>query len=174
MKLLYKTTSLLILTLVSISFAQTTLEVRFIESAPKDRFVISNLGECNLSNFVLTIDLTDSKGKLIFDTTETGAGVEVFQPFEVTEGNIELASTDFVNDGDTILSLKINELDGNTSSSFTIDLDDTLENSDLGMIRVTGAEIADASIIIKTVDEQSFSALFNDKSRASLALTKCF
>lgn len=174
MNLLFKSILLSVLTLLSISFAQTTIEVSFIESAPKDRFIISNSGECSLSEFVLTIDLTDSKGKLIFDTTETGAGVEVFQPFEVTEGNIELASTDFVNDGDTILSLQLNELDENSSSSFTIDLDDTLENSDLGMIRVTGTEIADASISINTPDEQSISAMFSDKSKATIDLTECF
>ena len=174
MKLLFRTTLLLILAFISIGFAQTTLEVRFIESAPKDSFVITNLGECNLNEFVLTIDLTDSTGKLIFDTTETGAGVEVFQPFEVVKGNIELVSSDFVNDGDKILSLQINELAGNSSSSFTIDLDDTLVNSALGMIRVTGSEIANATITVSTEDEQSFSAIFNDKSTATLPLTECF
>lgn len=174
MKLLFKTTLLSVLAFLSIGFAQTTLEVRFIESAPKDRFVISNLGECNLSNFVLTIDLTESKGKLIFDTTETGAGVEVFQPFEVTEGNIELASTDFVNDGDTILSLQISELDGNTKSSFTIDLDDTLENSDLGMIRVTGSEIEGATVNITTTNELQLSSNFSNKSTTSITLDSCF
>ena len=174
MKLLYKTILLLTLALVSIVFAQTTLEVRFIESAPKDSFVISNLGECNLNEFVLTIDLTDSTGKLIFDTTETGAGVEVFQPFEVVKGNIELASSDFVNDGDTVLNLKITELNADSSSSFTIDLDDTLVNSTLGMIRVTGSEIANATITVNTQNEESFSAIFNDKSTATLPLTECF
>jgi len=90
MKLRFKATLLLFITLTSITFAKTTIEVRFIESAPKDRFIIKNIGECNLSEFTFSIDLTESVGKLIFDTTEAGAGVEVFQPFEIVSGNIEL------------------------------------------------------------------------------------
>ena len=90
MNLLAKTTLLLILAYVSIGLAETAIEVRFIESAPKDRFIINNTSECNLSEFTFSIDLSESVGKLIFDTTEAGAGVEVFQPFEIVSGNIEL------------------------------------------------------------------------------------
>ncbi len=72
--------------------AQANIEVDFYESAPKDRFVIKNTGKCLLQDLTLEIDLTKSAGRLIFDTTATGAGVEVFEPFEVTRGNISLAS----------------------------------------------------------------------------------
>ena len=49
-----------------------------------------------MQDLALEIDLTQSEGRLIFDTTATGAGVEVFQPFEVTHGNIALVSQDGV------------------------------------------------------------------------------
>jgi len=178
MKLHLKSTLLFILTFISTGLAETALEVRFIESAPKDRFVIQNLSDCNLNDFTLTIDLKDSAGKLIFDTTETGAGVEVFQPFEIVSGNIKLVSqddeTNTVNDGDTALTIRISDLASKESAIFTIDLDDTLTNSDLGMIRVTGSEIENGVINITTANEQLLSATFNNKSTATLNSDTCF
>ena len=184
-----------ILSVTSISLAQTTLNVRFIESAPKDSFVIQNQSECNLNDFTLTIDLQDSIGKLIFDTTESGAGVEVFQPFEIVSGDIELVTktddtetddtqtnatetnvteTNNVNDGDTALTLRINQLASMERAAFTIDLDDTLVNSELGMIRVTGSEIENATVGIMTQDDLQLSANFDSNSTANIALESCF
>ncbi len=194
MKRLPKCISCLILACIfvvtSVSLAQATLNVRFIESAPKDRFVIQNQSECNLNDFTLTIDLQDSIGKLIFDTTESGAGVEVFQPFEIVSGDIELVTktddtqtnvtetnvteTNNVNDGDTALTLRINQLASMERAAFTIDLDDTLVNSELGMIRVTGSEIENATVGIMTQDDLQLSANFDSNSTANIALESCF
>jgi len=92
------------------------------------------------------IDLSDSAGRLIFDTTASGAGVEVFQPFEVTSGELQLQQTDRINDGEQSLSVIIKRLSPNASASFTIDVDDTLPESELGRIRVSGAEIANGPV----------------------------
>lgn len=75
------------------------LQVKFVESAPKDWFAVTNLTNCDLKNVRMSIELSNSAGKLIFDTTASGAGVEVFQPFEVRSGEIALTSSDrvFVN-----------------------------------------------------------------------------
>ena len=83
---------LFILAMFTGSAAQANVEIKFTESAPKDRFVIENTSKCDLNNMTLEIDLSQSAGRLIFDTTATGAGVEVFQPFEVTEGASLLTS----------------------------------------------------------------------------------
>jgi len=77
MTLLSKLTALSCLTFMA--SASANVEVRFVESAPKDRFVVKNLGNCDLRDLTLEVDLGSSQGQLIFDTTASGAGVEVFQ-----------------------------------------------------------------------------------------------
>lgn len=67
--------------------ALADVQVRFDEGAPKDRFTVTNIGGCALGPTAVTIDLEGSPYGLIFDVTDRGAGVEVFQPFEVSTGD---------------------------------------------------------------------------------------
>jgi hypothetical protein len=154
-------------------FAYADVEVTFVESAPKDRFVLNNTSQCDLKNVTVNLDLSNSVGKLIFDTTATGAGVEVFQPFEVRRGNLKLVSSTEVKDGDSTLSLSIENIAANDSVSFTIDVDDTLIQSELGNIRVSGSEITNASIEMNTKDQQASTASFNNKGKALVTLSSC-
>lgn len=154
-------------------FAYADIEVTFVESAPKDRFVINNTGDCNLEDLILHVDLSKSAGRLIFDTTATGAGVEVFQPFEVVKGNLKLISSTKVNDGDKKLSLNIESVASKNSVSFSIDVDDTLAQSELGNIRVSESEIANASVTINAKDKKPFTATFNSNGRALIILPPC-
>ncbi|TEW52225.1 aggregation factor core [Psychromonas algicola] len=153
-------------------FAHANIEVTFFESAPKDKFVLTNTGQCMLKDLTVNIDLSNSVGKLIFDTTATGAGVEVFQPFQITRGNLKLTSTD-VKDGDSLLSLSITTLNAKDHVSFTIDVDDTLVRSELGNIRVSGSEITNANIQITTENKQISAASFNNKGEALALLPPC-
>ena len=114
------------------------ISVAFYESAPKDRFVIKN-DLCTLDEAVIIIDLATAPAGLIFDVTASGAGVEVFQPVRV-EGNPTLDP--LVLDGDQKLEVRLPSFGRNQELIITADIDDTLENSDLGQIRVSGAEIA--------------------------------
>ncbi|RVU82829.1 hypothetical protein EOL70_20005 [Leucothrix sargassi] len=161
-----------LLTLCSQS-ALANIDVNFIESAPKDRFVISNSGSCSLENVRLDIDLTETAGKLIFDTTSTGAGVEVFQPFEVTKGSIKVLSPEGVKDGDNTLALSIQSLPPGQSVSFTIDVDDTLKKSALGNIMVAGSEIENGLVKVSSTTLKPAMAKFNGASKASIALPAC-
>ncbi|MEH6452865.1 MAG: hypothetical protein V7782_07465 [Psychromonas sp.] len=153
--------------------AHANVEVNFVESAPKDRFVINNTSECVLKNLVLNLDLTNSTGGLIFDTTASGEGVEVFQPFEVVEGNLTLISSADVKDGDTKLSLNIESIQAKGSVSFSIDVDDTLADSELGNIRVSDAEITNASVAINFKGEKPITATFGSDGKALLLLPSC-
>ncbi len=153
--------------------AQAAIDVVFVESAPKDRFVVSNTGNCMLDNVVVAIELTGSAGGLIFDTTGNGAGVEVFQPFEVRSGDVSLISNGTVNDGDTALSVRISQLGAGESASFTIDVDDTLTNSALGQIRVAGAEIEGATVEISQGGSAAQLGRFGSDSTAQINLTDC-
>jgi hypothetical protein len=153
--------------------AMANVEVNFVESAPKDRFVISNTSGCALNNLALDIDLSKSAGRLIFDTTSTGAGVEVFQPFEVREGDIKVTSPEGVKDGDSKLSISIASLPSGKSVSFTIDVDDTLPKSALGNIRVSGSEIKNGLVKISANGMDASTALFSNSSKATLKVPNC-
>lgn len=164
-----------ILVLSAALSAHANIEVKFVESAPKDSFVIKNIGACTFNELEFEIDLAPSTGKLIFDTTAAGAGVEVFQPFEVKSGEIALASADAVSDGDKSLSVNVSTLEKDDSVSFTIDVDDTLPKSSLGQIRVTGSEIQGATVSIDTNENsaQVLVAAFDDKGVALIKLPSC-
>lgn len=152
---------------------QANIEVHFSEGAPKDRFTFTNQGKCSLKNVTVDLDLSKSQGKLIFDTTSEGAGVEVFQPFEVTEGKIKLASEKGVKDGDSGMSLLIESLNPGEQVGFTIDVDDTLPVSSLGMIRVAGSEILGGIVSAKMGDMKPAMAAFTANSKAIIPLAKC-
>lgn len=149
------------------------LSVKFVESAPKDWFAVTNNGNCKLDSLQMDIDLTDSAGKLIFDTTSTGAGVEVFQPFEIRGGNIELISAGDVKDGDKRLSVLIKHLQPGETASFTIDVDDTLTNSELGMIRVSQSEIQGTKVVLTVNSEDPQSGQLNNQGNLNLSDSIC-
>jgi len=153
--------------------AQANIEVNFIEGAPKDRFIIKNASNCNLKNLTVEIDLSQSVGKLIFDTTASGAGVEVFQPFEVTKGSISLVSQNRVKDGAAKLALDIKALNAGDSASFTIDVDDTLPIGELGNIRVANSEIQNGMVKVSFNKQKTVSGVFGNDSNATILQSIC-
>ncbi|MEM6985429.1 MAG: aggregation factor core [Pseudomonadota bacterium] len=137
------------------------IAVRFIESAPKDRFEVHNTTDCLLQDVELAIDLQGSAGKLYFDTTAEGAGVEVFQPFESAQAGLTLASSDKVRDGETSLRVQIAKLEQGAKASFTIDVDDALTDSSLGQIRVADSEMSGAGVTFSAQNVPSVSGQFD-------------
>jgi hypothetical protein len=161
-----------LLLLFSTSLVNANIMVNFLEGAPKDRFVVTNTGQCSLQALQVDIDLTDTAGELIFDTTATGAGVDVFQPFEVSSGDIRLNGKARINDGDKVLSIIISSIQARASVSFTIDVDDTLANSERGMTIVSGAEI-EGGRVTATHGSLGGSGTFDRNSNASINMPKC-
>jgi hypothetical protein len=137
------------------------INLRFVEGAPKDRFIIQNAA-CALSQVDVLIDLSGSAGALIFDVTAAGAGVEVFQPVEVQSRSVTAKP---VTDGDQQLSLTIDAFEAGSELIISADLDDVLSDSALGQIRVTGNELAGTMLRI-TIDGQSQQATFSASSNA--------
>lgn len=157
-----KSIALYLLCNTPLAFANIVID--FDEGAPKDRFTMTNTGTCSFKQLSVGINLSKSRGQLIFDTTGTGAGVEVFQPFEVTTGKVEL-SVD-VKDGDSQLALNVSQLSPSESVSFTIDVDDTLTNSQLGNIQVTGSEIAGGVVTIRSPSITPVKGVFSQDNKA--------
>ncbi len=145
------------------------VQVRFDEGAPKDRFTISNIGGCALGATAVTIDLRGSPYGLIFDVTGSGAGVEVFQPFELLRGGENLKTQPTVMDGDNQLTLDFHGLVAGASLAFTIDVDDTANRSET---MVSGAEIVGAGVVVRT-GVSSSSASFGEDAIATVAISSC-
>lgn len=154
-------------TLATPAFAD--LQIRFDEGAPKDRFVIENTGDCALRDAKLTIDLAGSPYGLIFDVTGRGAGVEVFQPFELESGEASLKSQPLVRDGDNRLTLDFGNLPAGHTLSFTIDVDDTANNRE---ITVSDAEIAGATVRLDALEGVQ-EAAFGNSASALMARPSC-
>ncbi|MCY6382107.1 aggregation factor core [Hoeflea prorocentri] len=145
------------------------LQVRFDEGAPKDRFTITNTGACALGAASLTIDLGGSPYGLIFDVTGKGAGVEVFQPFELVSGGEVLNTVPRVSDGDSAVTLDLTGLDAGASLAFTIDVDDT---ADALEITVSDSEIVGAGVVLETA-AGSATASFEKNAIANIAWSGC-
>ncbi len=154
---------------------QTTLLVTFSESAPKDSFTITNAGNCKINELELRIDLASSKGGLIFDPTGSGAGVQVFQPLEVTTGQSYISAVSKVSDGGRDVDLRLNSFVPGAEVSFTVDVDDTLprERSELGQTRVSDAEISGALIYSKADNGASAKATFGADATAQIPRIPC-
>lgn len=148
---------------------QADLHVRFIEGAPKDRFEITNQSACAISGSTLTLDLAPSLGALIFDVTDSGAGVEVFQPFEIVAGRDALAAVPSILDGQNSVDLPISTLSSGASIAFTIDVDDTLSARE---ITVTGSEISGATVKLISSDGPQ-TARFGSDAKAQVTGLTC-
>lgn len=152
------------------SAASADVTVRFIEGAPKDRFVIETAGGvCAEGPVTVTIDMAGSAGGLIFDTTGAGAGVEVFQPFELTSGAGVVTGASRVTDGDRALTLQMDALVAGAEVAFTIDVDDTLGTR---QITVSGAEIAGAVVRVEAGGDMR-QAAFTDAASAVVDWPAC-
>lgn len=120
----------------------------FTESAPRDRFEIRNDSSPGQRIERLTLDLSSSAGRLIFDTIEGGTGVDVFQPFRVESGEAKLKGSPVVQDGSERLTLAFTRFEPGQRFVFSIDVDDRLTASDLGQTRISGVEMAGALLTV--------------------------
>ncbi|CAD0184645.1 hypothetical protein RUESEDTHA_01527 [Ruegeria sp. THAF57] len=151
------------------SSLQAGVQIRFIEGAPKDRFVLTNVGTCQVEASNVKIDLSQSAGRLIFDVTEKGAGVEVFQPLEFVEGADALRQLPSVVDGQNTIELEIASLAAGDTLAFTIDVDDTIGQRE---ITVTGSEIEGATVSYTDADKTS-TATFSSEALVNVTTKDC-
>jgi hypothetical protein len=132
--------------------AQTTCKVdvtfTFTESAPRDRFEIRNDSSAGQPIQRARLELNGSAGRLFFDTAQGGAGVDVFQPFQVDSGEARLATVPVVKDGSDRIDLAFERFEPSQRFQFSIDVDDRLGDSDMGPTRVSGRELEGALLTV--------------------------
>ncbi len=144
------------------------IHARFVEGAPRDRFVIENKSTASLEIASLELDLRPSLGRLIFDTENGGDGVEVFQLFRTETGDATLDAQPTIKDGDDRMALAFTSFGAGQRYQFSIDVDDRLKNSDLGQIRVSGGEMQGAELIAAATNGSRYRGVFDGNNRARL------
>ncbi|WP_170390369.1 aggregation factor core [Ruegeria arenilitoris] len=149
--------------------AMADVQVEFVEGAPKDRFVLRNASDCSLSAATVRLDLSSSQGGLIFDVTGAGAGVEVFQPFEMVSGSEYLNGLPQVQDGQSMVDLDIRAMPPGAEIAFTIDVDDTGGGRE---ITVSGAEIQGATVSLEGAQSPQ-RGVFSSAARAAIPVGTC-
>jgi hypothetical protein len=145
------------------------VSVQFFEGAPKDRFVITNTDACDLGPATLVINFEGSRAGLIFDVTESGAGVEVFQPFEVITGENLLKKSPVISDGDKRTTLEMKSLAPLDQIAFTIDVDDTNGTRE---ITVADDEIRGAEVSLHLLSN-TYSAIIDAHAKVILDTPAC-
>lgn len=159
---MWKSTALLMVLAGGAQAAECTgASLRFVESAPRDRFELT-VGTQPLR--AVEVDLRGSAGRLIFDTADGGTGVEVFQPLR-DEGGTQAGD---VADGAEAIKVALRDSKAGSRAVFSIDVDDRLASSDLGQIRVTGGEMAGAVATFEAADGTFVKAVFDARNRAQV------
>ena len=153
--------------------AHADVTVAFVEGAPKDRFVIENAGQCATAPSIFEIDLTASTAGLIFDTTEAGAGVEVFQPVEVVAGADMVIDLAQPGDGDQTLSVSLKSLPPGGEIIITLDLDDMIASGTSRPTMVTGSEIKGIAVRLTQQTDATAMANFTDSVQVSIPVAGC-
>jgi hypothetical protein len=149
--------------------ATADIQLTFQEGAPKDRFILTNLSGCALPALSLSIDLASSASGVIFDVTASGAGVDVFQPFDLVSGAEMVLQASDIRDGDQRLDLTLSEMGPGQSLAFTIDVDDT---SGQRGITVSGAELSGATLTAR-VEGREITGVIGPDNKAILAMGPC-
>jgi len=158
------------------------VEVRFMESGGGDIFIIDNQSRSPLSLVSLSIQLANSRGRLVFDTADGGAGTSMHQPFEPVTDDVGLVGVPIVLDGSQVLRLHFKAFTAGRQFMFVIDLDDQLGHSDFGQADfgqaiVSGAEIegAEAHAILRSAEGTQAAAkgMFTSDGRALLTGGLC-
>lgn len=157
--------------------AAADIVLDYTEAAPTDRLVVRNAGACDPGPLEVTLDLTGAPGGLYFDTSASGAGVSVFQPFEWVAGAEIVEGTSAVADGDQVLVMRFRHFPPGAAAEFSFDLDDSDPAGPLGPSMLSPVEMAGATAHLTlepgSVVERRIEAPFGPDARARIPLTLC-
>ena len=148
------------------------LKVEFFESSDGDLFEVSNVSQVSWSVKTLTIILSGSRGRLIFDTASGGLGASMPAPLYVISGDVGFESASQVDDGGETVALLFNAFLPGRRFVFSIDVDDRLDPSGFGQADVSDAEMSGASAVAEMVNSNGrtsqIKGVFTDSAIARL------
>jgi hypothetical protein len=146
------------------------VHAEFIEGAPTDRLVLRHTSPAGWQITAVSWNLSSSKGKVFFDVTDKGAGVEVFQPLRIVskgDNAAKLAEPPVIKDGDQQLVMRFSQFTGQQQFAVTMDVDDQLGGRE---ITVNSSEMSGAMLDVTFQGpadaEQRLTATFDGNARA--------
>ncbi len=122
------------------------LLVEFYESSDGDLFEVTNKSEAPWSVKTLTLILSGSSGRLIFDTASGGPGASMPAPLNVVSGDVGFAGASQVDDGGEVVALTFSAFLPGRMFLFSVDVDDRLADSGYGQADVSDGEMEGASV----------------------------
>jgi hypothetical protein len=153
--------------------ASAEIVISFEESAPKDRFFMSNRSSCDIDAGSITIDLSSSTSELFFDTDPSGPGENVAQPFEIERTKKVSATSLPVPDGASSAEIRFRDFLPGGEIVATVDLDDSVPSGPRGVQMIDASELAGVRVTVATNAGARHTATFNEESRVSIELTGC-
>lgn len=149
------------------------ISVEFLEGFPTDRFVFTNLSGCTSGPISFLIELDETPAGLVFDTLPSGSGVERYADFKVLEGADLLVGRPRVADGSTTAAVTLQMLNAGEVFSFSIDVDDTLENGTFGQIRVADDESTGIKVTVFSATGGEHGGVFSDAPELIIPTSFC-
>lgn len=157
------------------SEARVQVAAVFTEGAPTDKLDIRNQSVADWRIERVVWNLEPSRGRLIFDVTDAGAGVQVFQPLRVLTAASPLMqwrALPRVNDGEQRLELRFDAFAPGETFSIAMDLDDQIGARET---IVSGSEIEAAVLQVSLqsasrATAQSLVLTFDGSGRAVACL----
>jgi hypothetical protein len=147
-----------------------SIHAEFIEGAPTDRLVLAHKSPAGWQIRDVAWDLSPSKGKVFFDVTDQGAGVEVFQPLRIVSKGASaatLADSPAIRDGDEQLTMRFKQFTPEQTFAITMDVDDRLGGRE---ITVNSSEMSGATLDVTfrgpADASQSLTATFDSNAKA--------
>ncbi len=99
------------------------VEIEYYEGDGGDVFNIANKSQEPWSVASVVLSLVGSRGRVVFDTADGGAGTSMHRPFSANAGNVGFIGATPVDDGSRVVALKFSDFSPGKSFSFIVDVD---------------------------------------------------
>ena len=144
------------------------VELEFFESDGGDVFRVHNKSQEPWSVASLVISLNGSRGRVVFDTADGGAGTSMHHPFNAISGDVGFVGASHIKDGDQVVTLAFSDFPPGKSFSFVIDTDaKTPEGYDKAMVSEYDIEGAGGEAeMVKGADKVRAKGVFGREGKA--------
>ncbi len=144
------------------------VEVEFYESDGGDVFRITNKSQEPWSVAGLVLSLQPSRGRVVFDTADGGAGTSMHHPFNAITGNVGFTGASPIQDGDQVVALTFSDFPPGKTFTFVIDTDaKTPEGYDKAMVSDYDMEGATGEAeMVKGADKVRAKGVFGREGKA--------
>jgi hypothetical protein len=144
------------------------VELEFYESDGGDVFKIHNKSQKPWSVASVVLSLVATRGRVVFDTADGGAGTSMYYPFHPGAGDVGFVGATPVGDGDRALALKFSDFGPGKTFTFTVDVDAKSESGiDLPMVSDADMEGATGEAeMVKGADKLRATGTFGRQGKA--------